>query len=481
MQTHFDTIIVGAGLSGIGAAYYHQKKRPKKSYAILEGRNALGGTWDLFKYPGIRSDSDMYTLGFSFNPWSDPRAVADGPAILQYIKETAEKFDINKNIQYNSKAITANWSDNTKQYTLQIENPQTGNTRQITCNFLIMCSGYYNYAQGHDPQFKGKQDFNGTVIHPQHWDNSLDYAGKRIIIIGSGATAVTLLPEFQKQAQSVTMLQRSPSYIVEIPSEDKIAKFLGKFLPKKLTHWIIRWKNILVAMLFYQFGQRSPKTAKRSIQKEIKKHLGEKYKKADFDPGYKPWDQRICFIPDSDFLLALKQPNAHIITDTIDQFTANGILLNSGKELDADIIVTATGLQLQFFGGMQMMVNGKPVVSSALYTYKGVLLSDIPNLAFVAGYTNATWTLKCELSCQYILRLLTYMDKKGHSVCTPRVDPATIKDKPLLDLTSGYIKRSEHELPKQGDRKPWKLNQNYILDSIALKMKGVNSKELQFQ
>lgn len=481
MQSHFDTVIVGAGISGIGAAYYHQKTRPNKSYAILEGRNAIGGTWDFFKYPGIRSDSDMYTMGFSFNPWSDPQSVADGPSILKYIKETVEKFNITPNIQFNSKALSTNWSDQTKQYTIQIENPTTGTKRQMTCNFLIMCSGYYNYKQGHNPQFKGATDFKGRIIHPQHWDTSLDYAGKRIIVIGSGATAITLLPEFQKTAKSVTMLQRSPSYIVEIPKTDSIAKVFNKILPTKIAHWLLRWKNILIAMLFYQFGQRRPKMAKRSIQKEIKNQLGDKYKAEDFDPSYKPWDQRVCFDPDSDFLKALKQPNAHIITDTIDKFTQNGILLNSGKELDADIIVTATGLELQFFGGMQVSLNDEPVVSNQLYTYRGALLSDVPNLAFITGYTNATWTLKCELSCQYIMRLLTYMDKKGHSVCTPRIDESTINEERLLDLTSGYIQRSEHILPKQGDRKPWKLRQNYILDSFALKTGKIKSKELQFQ
>ncbi len=481
MQTHFDTIIVGAGLSGIGAAYFHQKNRPDKSYAILEGRPAMGGTWDLFKYPGIRSDSDMYTMGFSFNPWNSPKAIADGPSILQYIKETAEKFNIKSNIQFNSKANLANWSDQTKQYTLQIENPTTGTTRQLTCSFLIMCSGYYNYQQGHNPEFKGKSDFQGTIVHPQHWDTNLDYSGKRITIIGSGATAVTLLPEFQKTAKPVTMLQRSPSYIVEIPKKDTIAEKLGKILPEKFNHWLIRWKNILVAMLFYQYGQRRPAQAKRAIQKEIKNQIGDKYKEEDFNPSYKPWDQRVCFDPDSDFLKALKQSNAHIVTDTIDRFTQKGILLTSGKELETDIIVTATGLQLQFFGGMQVTINDKPIVSNELFTYLGVLLSDIPNLAFVAGYTNATWTLKCELCCQYIMRLLKYMDKKGHNVCIPYIDPEKINEQPLLDLTSGYIKRSEHELPKQGDKKPWKLNQNYILDSVALKMRGINSKSLLFK
>jgi len=481
MQSHYDTIIVGAGLSGIGAAYYHQKNRPNKSYAILEGRSGMGGTWDLFKYPGIRSDSDMYTLGFSFNPWSSPKAIADGPSILQYIKETADKFEITPKIQFNSKANSANWSDQTKKYTLEIVDSKTGATRQLTCNFLVMCCGYYNYQQGHEPQFKSKSDFRGTVIHPQHWDPSLDYADKQIIIIGSGATAVTLLPEFQKTAAMVTMLQRSPSYLVKIPEVDTVADVLTKIFPKRLKNWIVRWKNILIAMIFYQFGQRRPEMVKKGIQKEIKNILGDKYNKKDFDPSYKPWDQRICFDPDNKFLYALKQPNAQIVTDTIDRFTENGILLNSGKTLEADIIVSATGLQIQFFGGMNVSINNKPMVANEVFTYHGVLLSDIPNLAFVAGYTNATWTLKCELSCQYIIRLMKYMDKKGHEVCTPKIDITKNKEKPLLDLTSSYILRAQDQLPKQGDKKPWTVHQNYILDSIALKMRRIKSKSLKFQ
>ncbi len=480
MQTHYDTIIIGAGLSGIAAAYYHQKNRPSKSLALLEGRPRLGGTWDLFKYPGVRSDSDMYTLGFSFNLWEAPAAVAKGENILEYLKETATKYKIDKKIQFNSKVISADWSDQTKRYALTIKNPLTSEKRQLSCSFLIMCSGYYNYKNGHQPVFKGQEDFKGIIVHPQHWDPSLDCTNKKIVIIGSGATAVTLLPALQKTATSVTMLQRSPTYMFSFPSKDKLATFVGKVFPKKVASAAAKWKNIVLASLFYQLSRRTPSLMRKYLKRRAQKVLKEDYSHEDFNPSYEPWDQRVCIIPDSDFFNALRNENANIVTETIDKFTANGILLNSGKTLDADIIITATGLRLQFFGGMGLKVNGEKVIANQLFIYEGTMLSSIPNLALIVGYTNLTWTLKCELSCKYLMRLFKHMDKNNFEVCTPTPKPG-MKPKPLLNLNSGYIMRVKDKLPSQGDQRPWQLGENFLKDSITQKLRGIDYKSLDFK
>lgn len=480
-QNDYDVVIVGAGLSGIGGAYYLKTHCPWLSYTILEGREAIGGTWDLFKYPGIRSDSDMYTFGFSFHPWKNPQSIADGPSILQYINETADTFDLRKNIQFGSKASSASWSSGANSWTLTVEKTNGTSPRLITCNFLFMCSGYYNYNHGYLPEFPGFQRFKGTIVHPQKWDTSLDYADKDIVIIGSGATAVTLLPELAKKAAKVTMLQRSPTYVMNLPREDKLANMLKKVLPAKMAHGAARWKNILMGLAFYKACRRWPDKLKAFLKKQVQKQLGDQYQEQNFDPTYHPWDQRLCFVPDNDLFSAIKKGNAGIVTDGINTFTETGIALKSGQHLNADIIVTATGLQLQLFGGMKILINGQPADFKNSHAYKGVMLSGIPNFAIAIGYTNASWTLKAELNCRFVTRLLNHMKKHEHHVCTPQYDPSLGASEPLMDFNSGYIKRAEDFLPKQGAKAPWKVYQNYIRDIFSLKHPDVKDRYLHYQ
>lgn len=479
-SAHFNVVIVGAGLSGIGAAYYLKTHCPNLSYTILEGRDAIGGTWDLFKYPGIRSDSDMYTFGFSFHPWKNPKSIADGPSILQYINETADAYDLRKNIQFAKRATSAEWSSDAKNWTLAVSDTRAGSSVVITCNFLFMCSGYYNYNHGYLPEFPGFHQFKGTIVHPQKWDTTLDYSGKNVVIIGSGATAVTLVPEMAKKAAKVTMLQRSPTYVMNLPREDKIANSLKKWLPAKVAHGLARWKNILVGLAFYKACRRWPAKLKGFLMKQVQKELGEKFNEKDFAPNYNPWDQRLCFVPDNDLFEALKA-NAGIITGTIKTFTEHGVQLDSGQHLDADIIVTATGLSLQLFGGMQVVIDGKPADFKSSHAYKGVMLSGIPNFAIAIGYTNASWTLKAELNCRFVTRLLNHMNKHQFKACTPQYDPSLGASEPLMDFNSGYIKRAEEYLPKQGAKAPWKVYQNYIRDIFSLKHPDIKDRFLQYQ
>ncbi|MCB0846384.1 MAG: NAD(P)/FAD-dependent oxidoreductase [Bacteroidetes bacterium] len=476
----FDVIIIGAGLSGIGAAYHIQNDCPDHSFAILEGRGSMGGTWDLFRYPGIRSDSDMYTLGFSFYPWKNPKAIADGPAILSYIKETSRHFGIDQHIRFHHRVISADWSDKDQIWTLEIASHPEVENQVFQCRFLFACSGYYSYEAGYEPVFPGRDSFEGKVIHPQKWDTNLDYANQKIVVIGSGATAVTLVPELAKVAEEVVMLQRTPTYIVNLPSEDVLGNFLKKILPIKLAHKIIRWKNILFSMGFYQAAQKWPKTIRRYIQKKIQEELGSVYQEKDFDPPYNPWDQRLCLVPDGDFFHALAAGKARIVTDTIERFTSKGILLQSGNELSADIIITATGLQIQMLGGMEVSRNEEPVEIKDIHCYKGVMFSEIPNFALALGYTNASWTLKCDLNCKFVTRVLNYMKKHDYQTCTPRFDPQRFDSEPLLNLSSGYVQRALDELPKQGSAAPWKVYQNYFKDLLALKWSGVDDKYLIF-
>jgi len=471
----YDVVIVGAGLSGVGAAYHLQSKCPNKTFTILEGRDAMGGTWDLFKYPGIRSDSDMYTLGFPFYPWKNPKAIADGSAILSYIKETASEFGIDKKIQYNQKVVDAEWSSEDKMWTLEVEGQP-----QIQCNFLFMCSGYYNYENGYMPSFPNKEAFKGRVIHPQKWDTTLDYTDKNVVIIGSGATAVTLVPEMSKKARKVTMLQRSPTYIMNMPSEDKVANFFKKILPAKMAHGLSRWKNILFGLTFYNASRKWPDTIRRFLKKQIKKSIGDKYKDADFDPKYNPWDQRLCLIPDNDLLDALRDGKVDIVTDTIEQFTPEGIQLHSGDTLNADLIVTATGLKMQLFGGMKIRKDGEIMDLSQQHAYRGVMLSDIPNFGIAVGYSNASWTLKCDLNCHFITRILNHMDDKNMRACVPRFDAEKMESEELLDLTSSYVQRAKNVLPKQGTKAPWKVHQNYLKDLATLKYGSVKGEYLEY-
>ncbi len=477
----YDVVIVGAGISGIGAAYHVQHKCKNKKITVLEARSAIGGTWDLFKYPGIRSDSDMYTLGFSFNPWKNPKAIADGPAILDYIRDTAKKFGIDKQIQFNHTVTNASWSDEDALWTISIAPHEKVKAEKIQARFLLMCSGYYDYKAGYEPAFPNSDAFKGIIIHPQKWDTSLSYENKKVVIIGSGATAVTLVPEMAKTAEKVTMLQRTPTYIVNLPSKDVIADALRKGLPEQMAHDLVRWKNVLLSIGFYNASRKWPKFMKGFIQKGIQKELGDAYEKKHFDPTYNPWDQRLCLVPDSDLFKAIKEKKAEIVTDKIEKFTEKGILLKSGRELEADIIVTATGLVVQLLGGMTLTVNGQPLQPGDIHCYRGVLLSDIPNMAIAIGYTNASWTLKSDLNCHFVTRIINHMDRHHYTVCTPRFDPTIFGSEALLDFSSGYIQRAEGKLPKQGSKAPWKVRQNYIRDRFDLKYGAVNDKYLEYR
>ncbi len=477
---HFDVLIVGGGLSGIGAAYHLQTECPKKTYAILEGRERLGGTWDLFRYPGIRSDSDMYTLGYSFRPWTNAKAIADGPSILEYVRETAEAYGIDKKIRYRHKVERASWSSKDAQWTVSARDTASGDIVQITCNFLFMCAGYYDYEAGYTPDFPGHDEFGGRVVHPQQWTPDIDYEGKRVIVIGSGATAVTLVPELAKKAAHVTMLQRSPTYVVSAPEKDPIADWLRDRVSNELAYSITRWKNVLFSMAFFAYCRRYPQQAKRFIVAQVKKQMQGKGDLAHFTPSYNPWDQRLCLVPDSDLFIALREGRASVVTDHIDTFTKTGIKLKSGQELPADLVVTATGLKLKFLGGLAMEVDGQEIEPAKTMTYKGMMISDVPNLALAIGYTNASWTLKCDLTSEYVCRLLNYMDDHGYAQCVPRRNDPKLKEEPLLDFSSGYVRRSIDKFPRQGSISPWKLYQNYAIDTVLLRHARLNDRAMEF-
>ena len=482
---HFDVVIVGAGISGIAAAYYLRKRCPAKSYVILEGRGAIGGTWDLFRYPGVRSDSDMYTLGYSFRPWRDEKSIADGPAILKYIRETASEYGIDDNIRFKHHVRRASWSSADAMWTVEAEvGAETGHdteTVQFTCNFLYMCSGYYDYTHGYTPPWPDAERFSGRIVHPQQWPDDLDVDGKRIVVIGSGATAVTLVPALAERAAHVTMLQRSPTYIVARPSQDAIAKWLHSRLPDALATRTTRWKSVLFGMYFYNLARRRPDATKHMILRMARAQLGPEYDvEKHFAPRYNPWDQRLCLAPDADLFAAMRSGKASVVTDHIERFTETGILLQSGDELAADIIVTATGLVMKVMSGMRLVVDGVPVDVSKTMTYKGMMYSDIPNLASAMGYTNASWTLKCELTSAYVCRLLNYMERRGYTRCTPRNHDPSVTEEPLLSFTSGYVQRARATLPHQGSRRPWKLYQNYALDLMSLRFGMMNDGTMEF-
>ena len=468
MGTHYDVVIVGAGLSGIGAAYYIQEKCKNKSYTVLEARQRMGGTWDLFKYPGLRSDSDMYTFGFPFHPWKDPKAIADGPSILRYINDTAQTFGIDKKIQFGHRVVATAWDSHEKKWTLTIRTQGNEELKTIDCSFLLMCCGYYNYQEAYTPEFKGLENFKGKVLHPQFWDTEMDYSHKEIVVIGSGATAVTLVPELAKKAKKVTMLQRSPTYMMNLPSEDAFANFLKRILPKTWAAKVVRWKNILLSILIYSWSRKSPKTLKKLLLKGVKKTLGDQYSEEDFNPRYNPWDQRLCLVPDDDFFTAMKSGKAAVVTDTIINFHDNAIETKNGQRLPADIIITATGLKIQLLGGATVSVDGKAISTAELLAYRGVMFSGIPNFAVAIGYTNASWTLKCDLNCRYIVKVLNHMQAHKKSVVYPEFDPNQFEVERLLDFDAGYILRAKDILPKQGSKAPWKVHQNYLKDLLAL-------------
>lgn len=477
----YDVLIVGAGLSGIGMAWHLQNRCPGKSYAILEARESVGGTWDLFRYPGIRSDSDMYTLGFPFRPWKSEKAIADGPTILKYIKDTAEEFKIKEKIIHGQKVTKANWDSSKKYWKVSVEQVGTGKVDVKKSKFLLMCSGYYDYDKGYTPEYPDKDSFKGEFVHPQKWDESLNYEDKNIVVIGSGATAVTLVPELTKKASHVTMLQRSPTYVASLPEVDIVAELLKKILPENLAHHLIRWKNIIVSLSFFHFCKIFPAAASRLIKLGVKKSLinFEELEK-DFSPKYAPWDQRLCFVPDGDLFNVLNTKKATLVTSSIKKLTEDGILLESGEKIEADIIVSATGLNLKFLGGLEITVDGETIEPRSLVPYKSTMFTGVPNLGMIFGYTNSSWTLKCNLASEWMAKIIKHVDDKNYQYVCPEKDP-NVELVPLIDFSSSYFLRSKKELPKQGKKTPWKVNQNYFLDIYAFRLRPLEDEGLIFE
>ena len=478
---HFDVVIVGAGLSGIGAAYHMQASCPEKTYAILEGRESLGGTWDFFRYPGIRSDSDMYTLGYSFRPWTNPKAIADGPSILTYLRETAQAYGIDRAIRYRHRVRCARWSSKDAEWTVEACETASGDVKRFTCGFLFMCAGYYDYEEGYTPEFPGRERFLGRVVHPQHWAPDVDCDGKRVVVIGSGATAVTLVPELAKVAAHVTMLQRSPTYVVSLPDRDGLADWMRARVSSRFAYAISRWKNVVLGMAFYEFCRRLPEQAKKLLVAQVRRQLdGTVDVAAHFTPSYHPWDQRVCLVPNGDLFDAMKAGRASVVTDHIDTFVETGIRLRSGRTIDADLVVTATGLKLKLLGGIELEVDGKRVDPSKTMAYKGMMCSDVPNMAFALGYTNASWTLKCDLTSEYVCRLLKYMDEHRYTQCCPRRNDTSLKEEPIINFSSSYIRRSIDMWPRQGSFAPWRLYQNYAIDMLLLRHAPVRDRAMEF-
>jgi monooxygenase len=505
---HFDVLIIGAGLSGIGAAYHLQTRCPGKRYAILEARGTIGGTWDLFRYPGVRSDSDMYTLGYRFRPWTEGKAIADGPSILRYIRDTAARYDIERHVRFGTRMTRATWSSSDAQWTVEAESADTGTptgTAVFTCNMLYTCTGYYDYACGYMPSYPGLDQFAGRVIHPQQWPEGYAYDDERIVVIGSGATAVTLVPAMAARAKHVTMLQRSPTYIVSRPSVDGIAQTLRRMLPEGVAYAAVRWKNILLSTFWYRVSRRYPHFMKRVLVSRARveagndssvpsatdgginadmnggiARVGDSGSSAHFTPRYNPWDERVCLAPDGDFFRVLRDRSASIVTDEIVSFTRTGVQLASGAHLEADTIISATGLQLRLLSGVELVVDGATVNLADTLAYKGMMLSDVPNLVSAFGYTNASWTLKTDLTADYACRLLQYMDRHGFRQCTPRRTDPSVTELPVLDFTSGYVRRALAHLPKQGSKIPWRVHQNYLRDLAMLRHGAIDDGVMEF-
>lgn len=481
----FDIIIVGAGLSGIGAAVRLKTECPDKQFAVLEGRAAIGGTWDLFRYPGVRSDSDMFTLGYPFNPWTGVKAMAGGAEIRAYIQDTASKFGIDEHIRFRHRLVRANWSSRAQRWTLDVQIGGAGEAceqRTYRCRFLYLCCGYYSYERAHSPVFQGREHFRGTFVHPQWWPQDLDYTGKRVVVIGSGATAVTLVPAMAAKAAHVTMLQRSPTYVFALPGEDAISQRLRRYLPVRLVNRIVRGKNVSLGAAFYQLCRRAPNVARRILRANAAAHLPKDYPiDTHFNPRYKPWEERLCVVPDGDLFSTLASGKASVVTDTIHAITEGGIRLSSGQELLADVIVSATGLELQFAGGIPISVDDRVIAPKDTLLYKGVLLSGVPNLACAIGYTNASWTLRADISSRYVCRLIRFMDKHGFAEAVARADGPTAKSVPLLNLASGYVQRALDKMPRQGERPPWRVHQNYGLDLYMTVWGRLNDAHLKFR
>jgi len=474
---HLDILIVGAGISGIDAAYHIQKRCPGKSWAIFEARDAIGGTWDLFRFPGIRSDSDMYTLGFPFRPWRGEKAIVDGAAIREYVEETARQFGIDRHIRFGHKAVRACWSSAEARWTVEIEG-----RAPVTASFLFLASGYYDYERGHRPEWPGEADFAGRIVHPQHWPEDLDHSGKRIVVIGSGATAVTLVPALAETAAHVTMLQRSPTYIIARPSRDRLAHWLQRRLPAGLADRAIRWKNVLLGIYFFSRARQRPERARQVILKLAAEQLPAGYDvERHFSPSYNPWDQRLCLIPDGDLFAAMNAGKVAVVTDRIARFTAAGLALESGAALDADLIVTATGLEMRLLGGIALTVDGAPVHVADRFSYKGMMLNDVPNLFLFFGYTNASWTLKCDLTARYACRLIRHMAARSYRICVPRLGAGGMERRPMLDFSSGYVRRAEASLPAQGPRAPWRVHQNYLKDLAQMRFRPLSDSAMEFE
>ncbi|MGY1591485.1 flavin-containing monooxygenase [Geodermatophilus sp. SYSU D00708] len=477
---HVDVLIVGAGLSGIGAACHLQRECADRSYAVLEAREGVGGTWDLFRYPGVRSDSDMFTLGYSFKPWTSARAIADGPSIRAYVQETAREHGVDRHIRFGTRVVSAEWSTDEARWTVTAERTGTGEPVRLTCSWLSVCSGYYRYDEGYRPRFPGEERFRGPIVHPQHWPEDLEYAGKRVVVIGSGATAVTLVPSLAETAAHVTMLQRTPSYVISLPGRDALADALRRWLPARAVYPVVRWKNVLTSTASYQFSRRRPAAMRRFIQRLAGKQLPPGFDvDTHFGPPYDPWDQRLCLVPDGDLFRAVREGRASIVTDRIAGFTGTGIALESGAELPADLVVTATGLNLLPIGGMTLTVDGEPVELSERVSYKGMMISGVPNLSMTIGYTNASWTLKADLVARYVCRLLQHMAARGYATCTP-VAPPGGGTEPFIGLDSGYVRRSLAALPRQGSRAPWRLHQNYVRDVWLLRRGPLEDEGVRF-
>jgi len=478
---HFDVVVIGAGLSGVGAGYRLQTRCPGKKYLILEARSEIGGTWDLFRYPGVRSDSDMFTLGYPFRPWREARAIADGPSILSYVRDTAREFGIDRHIRFHQRVESASWSSDEGRWLVQVRSTGDGETVQYSCDFLYGCTGYYRYDSGYEPVFPGAGNFRGQFVHPQHWPQDLDYSGKRVVVIGSGATAVTLVPAMSERAAHVTMLQRSPTYILMLPTRDGIADLLRKCLPTDLAHRAVRWKNILVSIGIYQLSRRAPDYARRLLRKAALASLPPGYEvDKHFNPRYQPWDERLCLVPDADLYRAISSGRASVVTDEIEALTENGIRLKSGEQIEADIIVSATGLRMLALGGISLTVDDVNVNVGKSFVYKGTMVSNVPNFAFCVGYTNNSWTLRADLASTFVCRVLNHMDRLGYCTCKPVCDPTSLAEQPLLNLSSGYVRRAAADLPKQGGKKPWVIRQNYILDMLTMKLSRMEDGILTF-
>ena len=474
-------LIVGAGISGIAAGYYLQRELPGKSFAIVDARDAVGGTWDLFRYPGIRSDSDLHTFGFAFKPWTSDYAIAGAPEILRYLNEAVDENGLRDRLRFHTRVTAVSWDSERAHWTATTTNTATGETAEMTAGFLFSGTGYYDYSGGYTPEFKGSAEFAGQIIHPQQWPEDLDYAGKRIVVIGSGATAVTLIPAMAKQAGHITMLQRSPSYVLSLPEKDPIANGLRRLLPDHTAYALTRRLNVWRQKAVYNLCQRRPELARRLIHGMVRAQVGRAVEvDPHFKPRYDPWDQRLCIVPSGDLFKALKRGTVDVVTDQIDAFTERGLRLQSGRELPADIIVTATGLNMLPFGGIEITVDGQRMALPERVVYKSMMISEIPNLVYAFGYTNLSWTLKVDLVCEHFCRILKRMDATGMDTVVPVADDPTLTRLPLFDFESGYVQRGIAAFPRRGDHGPWTVEMDYAPDHARLIEGPVEDPALRF-